>query len=345
MLIFYLTLSIGVSFLCSLFEAVLLSVSPAYVASVAKTGSKSGQLLHKIKHNLDDSLAAILTLNTIAHTIGAAGVGAEVLKTYGDDYVAIGSVILTLLVLVLSEIIPKTIGASHSKKLALITAQGIRAFIFITYPFVITFKQLAALLGSKGHGVVVTRDEIVQTAEMGQQGGNLSKEEVTIIKNLIRLKKMFVQDIMTPRTVVFALQQDLQVQDVFQKQQTISFSRIPVFSNDLDHVTGMVTRYAVVRTQAEGEKDKPLSELAKPIHGIPSTMTIGDAYQTFIDRGEHLFTVHDEHGGLAGVVSLEDVIETLLGVEITDEFDSVEDMRDYAAKLWEKRQASQGNKS
>ncbi len=345
MLYFYLFLSIGVSFLCSLFEAVLLSLSPAYVASVVESGKSSALLLQKVKSELDNSLSAILTLNTVAHTIGAAGVGAEIQKIYGNEFVAIGSAILTILVLVLSEIIPKTIGASYSKSLAFMTARGIQSFIFITYPFVVTFKQLAKLLGSKGHGVVVTRDELIHTAEMGQQGGNLTQEEVKIIKNLIRFKMINVKDIMTPRTVVFAFQKDTQVQDVFREHKMLSFSRIPIYEKDLDVITGMVTRYSIVRSQADGHPEKKLSELAIPIHGVPDNITVGQVFDIFVERGEHLFTVQDEHGGLAGLISLEDVIETLLGIEITDEFDSNEDMRAYATKLWERRRKRQAEDS
>ncbi|MDC0358721.1 CNNM domain-containing protein [Oligoflexia bacterium] len=339
MLFFYLCLAIGVSFLCSLYEAIILSVSPAYIASRVESGKWSGKLLQRLKSNIDDSLSAILTLNTIAHTIGSVGVGAEILKIYGDAYVAIGSVILTLLILVLSEIIPKTLGATYWRSLAPYAARGIQIFIIITYPFVIAFKALSNVIGSNGHEKTLTRDEILYTAEIGHQEGTLSEDEASIIKNLLQIRKVFVRDVMTPRTVVFALKEDMTIGEVQAKHPAVRFSRIPIFHETIDNLTGFITRYELVNLQAEGKLETKLSEFAKPMHGVPDTINIGAAFNTFMKQGEHLFAVYDEHGSLDGVIALEDVIETLLGVEITDEFDFVEDMRAFAAKKWEKRRA------
>ena len=337
MLMFYLTLSIGVSFLCSMFEAVILSISRAYVASLSKSGHKRGKLLEKLKTDIDDSLSAILTLNTIAHTIGSAGVGAEILKLYGDAYLAIGSVILTILILVLSEIIPKTIGATYARQLAPTVALGIQFFIYITFPFVICFKALSKLLGSSKHGATITRDEVLFTAQIGRDGGEITDKEVLIIKNLLTFRRVLVRDVMTPRTVVFALEQQMSVQEVEAKHPTINFSRIPIFKEEIDNLVGIVTRYDI--SQAQRQKDSPtsLQEISKNIHIVHDTMKIGDVFDLFIERSEHLFGVVDEHGGLDGIITLEDTIETLLGVEITDEFDTVEDMREFAAKQWEKK--------
>lgn len=338
-LLIYLSISIGVSFFCSLFEAVILSVSPAYIASLVESGHPSGKLLTKLKTKLEDSLSAILTLNTVAHTLGAAGVGAEVLKLYGDEYVAIASIILTLLILVLSEILPKTLGATYWRKLAPFVAPGIQFFVFITYPFVISFQLLSRFLGSSSHSHAVTREEIAHAAELGQQEGSLSEDESAIIKNLLKLRKLMVRDILTPRTVVFALDQNCLVGEVLKQHPSIPFSRIPIYDENIDNIVGLVTRYEVVREQAEGRTETPLRDLAKSIHAVPDMISVARVFDTFIQRREHIFAVNDEHGSFDGLISLEDVIETLLGVEITDEYDSVEDMRAYAARKWKSRKA------
>lgn len=336
MLLFYLVLSLGVSFLCSLFEAVILSVTPGFAASVAKDGKRGNSLLLHLRNNIDDSLSAILTLNTIAHTIGAAGVGAEVLKHFGDSAVAIGSAILTLLVLVLSEIIPKTIGASYWRTLAQPVAYGIRTFIWITYPFVKSFKLISRLIGGPEYATV-TASELAHTAELGKQEGALTEKEGNVIKNILRLRSIRVKDIMTPRTVVFALSNQLSLAEVMENHSPIRFSRIPVFEGDIDHVVGMVTRFDILDNYAKGEERKPLGSISSPIHGIPITMATSDLLDEFIARGAHMFAVYDEHGGLSGVVTLEDAIETLLGSEIVDESDVVADMRVLAQQKWAQR--------
>ena len=339
MLIFYLSLSIGVSFLCSMFEAVILSISPAYTATLRKSGTKASMLLDDLKSNIDDSLSAILTLNTVAHTIGAAGVGAEVLKLFGDKYVALGSVILTILILVLSEIIPKTIGATYNRQLSTFAAYGIQLFIYLTYPFVKVFKVLAKIIGSDGagHGGIVTREELVHNAEMGQQSGKLTDDELAVIKNLLKLKSLTANSVMTPRTVVFSLDESLTVNQLFSENEKLNFTRIPVYNGDRDYVTGLVNRYDLVEALAKGGGDKTLAEFKTDVRTISDKMSLGEVFETFKSTNEHLFLVNDEHGGFDGVITLEDVVETLLGFEITDEFDNIEDMRVYAAELWQER--------
>ncbi len=337
MLLFYLFLSIGVSFLCSLFEAVILSLSPAYVASVAEGNSRWGKSLANLKTKVDDSLAAILTLNTIAHTVGATGVGAEVLRIYGDQYVAIASAILTLLILFVSEIIPKTLGATYPRMFAPATTYGIRAFIYITYPFVFLCNIIARRIGSGSHIAAITREEVVYTAEIGKQEGTLSEDEALIIRNLLHLRQIQVNDVMTPRTVVFALDETLTIEEVLEKYPTLRFSRIPVYQNNIDHITGVVMRYDIVAEHTKGNGKKLLSDLKTDLFAVADTASISKALDFFVSRSEHIFSVYDEHGGFDGVLSLEDVIETLLGIEITDEFDSVEDLRVYAKMKWKQR--------
>ncbi len=340
----YLFLSLGVSFLCSLFEAVVLSITPTYTESLIQGGHRSGELIRRLRENIEDSLAAILTLNTIAHTIGAAGVGAEVLKLYGDRYVAVGSAILTLLVLVLSEIIPKTLGASHWQRLAPFVAHGIRFFILITYPFVRIFKRLAALIGGSSEGPQFTRDEIQMAAELGRREGNLSEQELDVIRNLLKLRDVTVHEILTPRTVVFAFEETSTISEVIDNNAALRFSRIPTYQGTVDEISGLVSRYEILEAKAEGRGGLRLVELKKPIHRVPESMRVWLAIETFVERGEHLFAVVDEYGGFTGIVTLEDCLETLLGLEIVDEYDSVEDMRKHAQEIWAKRKAKRAAK-
>ena len=249
--------------------------------------------------------------------------------------------VLTILILVLSEIIPKTLGATYNRQLSSFTAYGIQAFIYITYPFVKVFKLLAKLLCSDGagHGGIVTREELVYSAEMGQQSGKLTGDELAVIKNLLRLKNLSVDSVMTPRTVVFCLDENLKIEQAFSENEKLNFTRIPVYDGDREYITGLVNRYDLVEALAKGEGKKTLAEFKSEVHTISDKMSIGKAFETFKSRNEHLFLVNDEHGGFDGVISLEDVVETLLGFEITDEFDDVEDMRAYAAELWQERKS------
>ncbi len=336
LLIVYLSVATLISFVCSLLESVILTVSPAYLAVESQKKRKSILMLADLKAHIDRPLAAILTLNTVAHTIGAAGVGAQVLKLYGNDYVAISSGILTVVILVFSEIIPKTIGAVHWKKLAPYCGYITHYLIYITYPFVLLSEFIHKLLGDdSGNGV--TREEMIMTAEMGADEGTLRKKESLVIKNLLMLDKIFVYDIMTPRSVVFALNGETTVGEVFKNYKYIQFSRIPVYTKKLDAVEGSVLKYKLMEAHSQGLDNLAVKEFINPIHSVPEDITVSACFDQFIKRKEHAFIVVDDYGTTVGLVTLEDVMETLLGVEIVDEFDSVEDMRKYARDLWEER--------
>jgi len=334
LLIFYLALSIAVSFLCSLLESVILSISPAYIAVLEKDHHKRGPLLRDLKENIDRPLAGILTLNTVAHTVGAAGVGAQVLKVFGNDLVAISSVLLTLAILIFSEIIPKTIGAVHAKALAPFCSVVIKYLIYFTYPFVILSEFLHDFLDSDDHESSITREEMIVTAELGADEGAIRRNESTVIQNLLTLNKLEVTDIMTPRSVMFALDQKTNVGQVFEDHKNIEFSRIPVFNETLDDVTGFILRYKLMEAYSQDLDDWPLEKLAKPLHTVPETISVAACMDQFIKRKEHIFLVVNEYGSPDGIVTLEDVVETLLGVEIVDETDSVEDLRKHARDLW-----------
>ena len=319
-------------------EAVLLSVTPAYVALLVKDGKRSGKLLERLKENIDRPISAILTLNTISHTLGAAAIGALVHEYYGNTAVTIASVLLTILILVLSEILPKIIGVSYWKELSSFSAYGVQLLIFIMYPVVRLSEIMGGIFKKSDDEAAVTREEIITTAEIGFEEGSLKKES-TIIKNLLMLDNIYVSDIMTPRSVVFALDSQMTVEEVALQHKPIRFSRIPVFNDNLDHIVGLTHRYKILEALSSDHHDKKISELMTPITTVSERMTVAALIDYFIKQKEHLSLAIDEYGVITGLVSLEDAIETLLGVEIVDEFDHIADMRQYALEQWQQRKA------
>ncbi|MEM9883797.1 MAG: hemolysin family protein [Planctomycetota bacterium] len=337
----YLTLAIGVSFLCSMLEAGLLSVPASHVEVMARENRRGGARLRAMKRQIDRPLAAILTLNTVAHTVGAAGTGAQILVIFGNRWVALGSAVVTLLILVFSEIIPKSFGAAHAKRLAGFTAYAVQGLIWITLPLLIPLQWVSRWFGG-GHGATLTRDEIAVTAELGHSAGILKPQESRVIRNLLRLGSITVEDVMTPRPVVLMLQRDRTVAEVFDEHGRLRFSRIPVYGKDRDDVTGHVTRFALHQARHEGHGDAPLLDLAQPLGDALEADTVADTLDRLIRDQQHLLRVRDEFGGTAGLVTLEDCVETLLGVEIVDETDTAEDMREAARRLLERRRAQRG---
>jgi CBS domain containing-hemolysin-like protein len=339
LLIVYLALALGVSFLCSLLEATILSVTPAYIELLAKAGRRSGPLLRRLKARIDRPMIAVLTLNTVANTAGAAGVGAQVHALFGNQWVALGSGLLTFAILVFSEVIPKTLGASYWQTLAPGASYVIVVLIAVLKPLVWLLELISRVLSKGGHLRTVTREEMIVHAEMGKDAGVLRQRETRVIKNLLRMRDIRVKDIMTPRKVVQAYPKEMTVGEVMKQPSPLPFSRIPVYGQDVDDVVGIVFRYRVLEASARGQADCRLDEIKVPIRAIPETASVASALDEFIRRQEHLMLVVDEYGGTEGIVTLEDAIETLLGVEIVDEFDSVEDMRKLALDLWERRKA------
>lgn len=333
---FYLGLALGVSFLCSLLEASILSLPISHVQVMVRDGKRGGRRLQVMKSNIDRPLAAILTLNTVAHTVGAAGVGAQILAIFGSGAVAIGSVIVTLLILIFSEIIPKSLGAAHPKRLALFTAIAIQGMIWMTLPLLIPLQWLSRRMGG-GHAQAVTRDEVAVTAELGRLAGELKPQESRVIRNLLRLQQIAVETVMTPRPVMFALHQDKTVAQVLADTPRLRFTRIPIHAGDTDHITGLVTRPAILVANNSGDSEKTLREFSKPIVEVRDDTSVGDALDSMIKDQQHIFLVTDEFGGTSGLITLEDCIETLLGVEIVDETDSVDDMREVARRLMARR--------
>lgn len=337
LLIFYLSLAIGVSFICSMLEAVLLSVSHSYIAILERKGSKIGTLLRSYKDDIDRPLSAILSLNTIAHTVGAAGVGAQAQIVFGESYVAITSGVLTFMILVLSEIIPKTLGATYWRTLAPAATVTLRALMVCLYPLVVMSQAITRWLSNDKNIPSFSREEFGALADLGVEEGIFEEEESRIFKNLIRFSSLRVKDIMTPRTVVVGFDQDLKIEDVSDNIEQLHFSRLPVYGEERDEVTGYVLKNDLLLMMARGETGKKLKELKREILIVPEMMRLQDFFERLMKKQEHIAVVVDEYGGLAGVVSMEDLVETLLGMEIIDEVDTIEDMQKMARKKWLER--------
>jgi len=330
MLIIYGSLALGVSFLCSMLEAVLLSMSMSHVSIMSKTGDKNGLRWSRLKE--DDSvkpLTAILTLNTIAHTMGAAGVGAEVSRIWGDDSLTVASIILTLAVLFLSEIIPKTIGAAYWKKLSLPSGFILSGMTKMLAPFFVPLLMFKRLL-PKAESASVTRDELHALADISEEEGELEEDEETVIHNLLALREMPVKDIMTPRTVTLAFEQGWTIRQVLDDTKILRFGRMPVYEESIDQLSGFVLRSDILMAASMDEWDKVLIDMRKPLMTIGVDDSVDLALETFLKSKVQILAVVDEFGGTAGIVTMEDAIETLLGEEIVDELDEHEDMRELA---------------
>lgn len=341
LLITYVLFALTFSFLCSIAEAVILSVTPAYVALLKNQERPAGAILSTIKDNINQALAAILTLNTIAHTIGAAGAGAQAAIVFGNNYLGLASAVLTLLILIFSEIIPKTLGANYWRQLAPATAYGLRALIWSLYPFV---KLSDYITGGMGHGGLTgfSRQEFAAMADLSAEEGSLGRRESQVLKNLLDLRNTPVHDAMTPRTVVFSLPDRTTVEEFFHRHEQKPFSRIPIYHEDHDHVTGFVLRSDLLLAQARGNHQQPLENYRREMPSIPEGVTLARAFNSMQAERSHMALVVDEYGDLQGLLTLEDVMETLLGLEIVDESDDTVDMRDLAKRKWRRRAREMG---
>lgn len=335
-LLTYVVLAIGLSFLCSMFEAVLLSSSPTYIETLVTMGSRGGQIMARHKSNVETPITAILTLNTVAHTVGAAGAGAEATALFGSEFFGLISAVLTILILVFSEIIPKTIGAVYWRQLLVFAAYGIHLLVIILYPAVWLLRQTTRLFEGHENTPTVTRVELEAMAKIGAGEGAIGESENRVLRNLLHLDKVHIYDIMTPRTVVLALREQMTIGEVMSTKRALPYSRIPVYNENLDDITGFVLRHDILARAAKDEDNVRLSEIKRDLHPIPETVTVAKALNEFVARQQHMFLVIDEYGGTAGVITMEDALESLLGAEITDESDLVADMRKMAQERYEK---------
>ncbi|HHB94812.1 MAG TPA: DUF21 domain-containing protein [Campylobacterales bacterium] len=336
-LILFFLLSVGISFLCSVLESVLLSTQMSFVSLLEKESPTTGKLLRSHKENINISIASVLILNTIANTLGAAAVGAQASKIFGDEAVMYVSIVLTFAILYISEIIPKTIGAIYWKQLAPISAHLIKFFIFITYPIIITTLFITNKISSGNENVKTTKDELLESMLMSEDEGIIDEKESDYIENVLKLDEVKVQDILTPRSVVFALEEHLSIKEVLETQEEIfNFSRIPIYNETIDNVTGIILTKHLFK-EALRDNLATLSSIKKDIFSINENIPVSKALDLFISKKEHMFLVIDGYDQTEGIVTLEDCVETILGIEIVDESDKTDDMRELAKRLMKQR--------
>ena len=332
LLITYLLVAVLVSFLCSILEAVLLSSTPSYIESLSKTmNSNTVEMLRELKSNTNRSVSSILILNNFVLILGAAGVGAQSQILFGQEMEATIAIILAFCLLYFSEIIPKTIGAIYWKKLLIPSAYIINFLIKVLYPLVwISMFLTNAISKGKIKESTFSRDEIMAAVTMGEKEGSILSKESALIENLFKLKNIKTKDIMIPRSVVFALKSDITVEEAIEEDKMYIHSRIPIFTDTIDDVIGIVFNQNILEQSVEEKDQTILLDITVPVHKISENVPVSSLIDQFINRKTHLFIVQDNYGQTSGVVTLEDAIETLLGVEIVDEMDEVEDMQAFA---------------
>lgn len=355
LLLTYAAVSIFFSFLCSILEAVLLSVTPTFIKVKEQEGATYTDGLKSLKEDVDKPLIAILTLNTLAHTVGAILVGvqaenmvrgSEYSSSYwGIPFVGIVSGIMTVLILVISEIIPKTIGATYWQSLAGFSTTALKIMVAcLKYTGILWLLQLTTkMIGSSGHINIMTREEFIAIADTAQEEGIFHPTEGQYIKSLMNFNQIRVKDVMTPRSVMIMAQQNKTIRAFFDEHDELRFSRIPVYGKTRDDVTGYVLKDQILEHIIEEQPTTKLAELRRDINHVSETMPITELFNTMISTKEHMALVVDDYGNVQGVATMEDVIETMLGLEIMDESDNVEDMQQLARKNWEKRSKSLRN--
>jgi CBS domain containing-hemolysin-like protein len=338
LLFVYLFIALFTSFICSILEAVLLSTPLSFLKAKVEQGDSDAITFIKLKEDIDKPLSAILSLNTVAHTVGAAGVGAQATIVFGEAYFGVVSAILTILILVLTEIIPKTLGANYSRELMGIAAKSINIMIFITYPLVVISAVLTKMLSRSEKELTTSREEISALASIGTEEGIFGEKENKIIQNLIKLKGIKISEIMTPRIVVVVANEEMTLQEFLNNKDFLHFSRIPIYEGNRDNITGYIFRELVFEKLAEDQFDLKLKDIRRDIVTFPKITTLFDAWEELLHNKEQISLISDEYGGMDGIATLEDIIETLLGFEIVDEKDKVEDMQQYAMERWKTKQ-------
>ena len=331
------TVALGISFLCSILEAAVFSVRDTELSERAAKGESSAQRLKHIKdHRLDDAISSILILNTIAHTIGAAMAGAQAADVFGDAWVGVFSGVLTLLVLVMTEIIPKTIGAVYASRLVGFVATALAILMKLLHPLLLVTRAITRLVAHGEQGKI-TRGEVRAMVETASEMGLLQAQESKIVKNALHLGRVQLDAVMTPRTVVQRISADLPASSLLEPKHAVPFTRIPLFKESEENIVGYVLIPEVLRACLDGRGDVPLGELARELPTFDEHASVGEALRALMSAGDHIALVQDSFGGMAGIVTLEDLMETLLGAEIIDESDEVADLRQLAIELRDKR--------
>ena len=338
LLIFYVSLALIVSFLCSLLEASLLTITPSAIRSAEDQGARWAVRLRQLKDDVERPLAAILTLNTVAHTMGAAGAGAQYAEIYGAGSEAIFAAALTLAVLIITEIIPKTLGARHDSRLAPFTAWLLPIMITVLGPLVWASRQITRLITfGKPAEMPRHREELMAVANLGEASGQIQQDEVRFVRNMLQLNAIQVSDIMTPRTVVFSLALDMTLDEAAARIKTAPYTRVPVFAPGSENVRGFVLKHEVLAGFMSDDPGNTIESFARALPATFGDVTVDRLFRRMIAEHHHIFAVMDEYGTFLGVVTLEDVLETIFGFEIVDELDEVPDLQEYARKLARKR--------
>lgn len=340
LLIFYFMGTLLISFICSLMESVLLSTSPIFVKLNENSPKNGVRKLARFKANVDRALSAILSLNTIANTAGASMVGAQASVVLGSEALGIISALLTVLILIFSEIMPKTLGTNHWEKLAGLVGHLISVTYILTYPLVILAQSLTRLFKKKDGGHTTSREEISALANIGTEEGIFKANENAIIQNLMKLKNFKVSDVMTPRVVISMADENMTLSEFLDSKNYLRFSRIPIYADGNDeNITGYVFRQQVMESIAEDHETLKLKNLKRDIWIVPNTKPVFSLWDDMLRKKEQIALVVDEYGGVDGIVTMEDIIETLLGIEILDEKDTVADMQQFARERWKQRQS------
>lgn len=342
LLIIYVLIALGFSFLCSIAEAVLLSITIGYIAVLEEEKPASADRLRTLKKDINKPLAAILTLNTIAHTVGAAGAGAQATALFGNAYLGIISGVLTLLILVFSEIIPKSLGAHYWQKLAPITGYCVSTLVVVLYPFVRLSEFLTGPI-TEGPGLKgFNRDELTAMARLSWENGLLEDQETEAMLNLLSMHKLQVSGAMTPRSVIFSVPESMSIEEYCDKHYSERFSRIPVYADNVNEITGFVLLNDVLLARVRGEKDQPVGSYRRELKAILPGFPLTAAFNQFLEQRANILMVVDEFGEVLGILTLEDVLETMLGLELIDEGDKSRDMQELARRFWRRKVKKQG---
>ncbi len=338
LLLIYVGFALGISFLCSLLEAALLSARIVSLSQRRAAGSRGAALLLELKQTrLEDAISAVLIINTVANTLGATMAGAQAAVVFGSAWVGLFSGVLTFLILVFSEIIPKTLGSAYATALSGFVGRALHILTRSMAPVLLVSRAITWLL-ARDRKVSFSRGDLATVIAVAAKDGAITTDESRLFGNLLRFREVQVEDVMTPRTVAFMLPDDATVADLLKTPEADVFSRIPIFSEDRDHILGYVLQREILKAAAAGcDHGQPLKRYMRPITFIPELASVGSALRQILVRREHLAAVTDEHGGISGLVTLEDLTETILGVEIVDESDRVVDLRQAAAKLRDER--------
>ncbi|MBC8209395.1 MAG: HlyC/CorC family transporter [Desulfobulbaceae bacterium] len=332
-LVLSIILAIAVSAFCSLLEAVLYSVSPSQIEMLRKAGYKSADTLAKLRSDIEKPITAILTLNTIAHTVGAAIAGAAAVVVFGDKNLALFSVIFTLAILFLSEILPKTVGVNFAPRLAPYIARPLMVMIILLKPIIWLCQLVTKLIPQQENRDMFSAEELKTIATLSHKSGEIEAHQETVIKNILVLNDKMASDVMTPRTVTFSLDENLTVAQAMEtEKQLSSHSRVPLYSKAPDNITGIIMRKDVLLAAAHQKNKLKLSSLRRTVHFVAETAPLNRILVDFFDRQQHLFVVVDEYGSMIGIISMEDILEEIIGREIMDESDETRDMRELARK-------------